>query len=52
MLFDQTTYDKLIAEVPKYKMITTSILSDRLRVSFPFFRERVRLLFRPPRPPR
>jgi hypothetical protein len=28
----QVTYDKLIAEVPKYKMITPSILSDRLRV--------------------
>jgi hypothetical protein len=28
----QGTYDKLLAEVPKYKMITTSILSDRLRV--------------------
>ena len=35
VLFDQSTYDKLIAEVPKYKMITTSILSDRLRVSLP-----------------
>ncbi len=29
----QPTYDKLIAEVPKYKMITPSVLSDRLRVS-------------------
>jgi hypothetical protein len=29
----QGTYDKLISEVPKYKMITPSILSDRLRVS-------------------
>jgi S25 ribosomal protein len=29
----QSTYDKLLAEVPKYKMITPSILSDRLRVS-------------------
>lgn len=28
----QATYDKLQSEVPKYKMITTSILSDRLRV--------------------
>jgi small subunit ribosomal protein S25e len=37
VLFDQSTYDKLIAEVPKYKMITTSILSDRLRVSSFFF---------------
>ena len=29
----QGTYDKLLSEVPKYKMITPSILSDRLRVS-------------------
>ena len=28
----QATYDKLQAEVPKYKMITPSVLSDRLRV--------------------
>jgi len=30
----QATYDKLKSEVPKYKMITTSILSDRLKVCF------------------
>jgi ribosomal protein S25 len=29
----QATYEKLHAEVPKYKMITPSVLSDRLRVS-------------------
>ena len=32
----QTTYDKLKSEVPKYKMITTSILSDRLKVQLHF----------------
>jgi hypothetical protein len=31
-LYLQATYDKLKSEVPKYKMITTSILSDRLKV--------------------
>ncbi|KAB2615092.1 40S ribosomal protein S25-like [Pyrus ussuriensis x Pyrus communis] len=31
VLFDQGTYDKLLSEVPKYKLITPSILSDRLR---------------------
>lgn len=31
----QSTYEKLLAEVPKYKMITLSILADRLRVSSP-----------------
>ncbi len=33
----QATYDKLQSEVPKYKMITTSILSDRLRVRIKSF---------------
>ena len=28
----QPTYEKLNSEVPKYKMITASVLSDRLRV--------------------
>lgn len=32
VLFDTATYDKLLSEVPKYKMITLSVLSDRLRV--------------------
>jgi ribosomal protein S25 len=34
VLFDQATYDKLITEAPKYKQITPSVLSERLRVSF------------------
>ena len=32
----QGTYEKLKSEVPKYKMITPSVLSDRLRVSLYF----------------
>jgi small subunit ribosomal protein S25e len=32
VLFDQATYDKLVSEVPKYKQITPSVLSERLRV--------------------
>lgn len=36
VLFDQGTYDKLLSEAPKFKLITPSILSDRLRVSFNF----------------
>ncbi|KAK9126371.1 hypothetical protein Scep_015217 [Stephania cephalantha] len=35
VLFDQGSYDKLLSEVPKYKLITPSILSDRLRVCIP-----------------
>lgn len=34
VLFDKAGYEKLLAEVPKYKMITPSVLSDRLRVRF------------------
>lgn len=33
MLFDKPTYEKLLNEVPKYKMITPSVLSDRLRIN-------------------
>lgn len=36
VLFDQAAYDKLLSEAPKYKLITPSILSDRLRVFFSF----------------
>ncbi|XP_013629695.1 PREDICTED: 40S ribosomal protein S25-3 isoform X1 [Brassica oleracea var. oleracea] len=32
VLFDQATYDKLLSEAPKFKLITPSILSDRLRL--------------------
>lgn len=32
MIFTQATYEKVMSEVPKYKMITPSILADRLRV--------------------
>ncbi|KAF3638766.1 40S ribosomal protein S25 [Capsicum annuum] len=31
VLFDKATYDKLLSEAPKYKLITPSVLSDRLR---------------------
>ena len=33
MLFDEDTYKKLRDDVIKYKMITPSILSDRLRIN-------------------
>merc|ERR1712168_962173 len=32
VLFDKNTYDKLYKEVPTYKLITRSIVSERLRV--------------------
>merc|ERR1712062_389726 len=32
VLFDKATYDKLLKEVPPYKLITPSIVSERLKV--------------------
>lgn len=33
VMFDAKTYEKLIAEIPKIKVITTSIVSERLKIS-------------------
>lgn len=33
ILFDKTSFEKMLTEVPKFKMITVSILSDRLRIN-------------------
>uniref|UniRef100_A0A1D1ZLL5 40S ribosomal protein S25 n=1 Tax=Anthurium amnicola TaxID=1678845 RepID=A0A1D1ZLL5_9ARAE len=33
VLFDQANYEKMLSEVPKYKQITPSVLSERLRIS-------------------
>jgi len=44
VLFEQSTYDKLLAEVPKYKMITISILVDRLRVTASLARKAIAIL--------
>ena len=33
ILFDKNSYEKMLAEAPKFKMITISILSDRLRIN-------------------
>ncbi|XP_054258195.1 40S ribosomal protein S25 [Macrosteles quadrilineatus] len=32
VLFDKPTYDKLLKEVPSYKLITPSVVSERLKV--------------------
>ena len=32
VLFDQATYDKMLKEVPTYKLITPSIVSERMKV--------------------
>ncbi|WVZ19215.1 hypothetical protein V8G54_006537 [Vigna mungo] len=44
VLFDQGTYDKLLSEAPKYKLITPSILSDRLRINGSLARKAIREL--------
>ena len=33
ILFDKASFEKMLSEVPKFKMITISILSDRLRIN-------------------
>merc|ERR1712142_361638 len=33
VLFDKATYDKLYKEVPSYKLITPSVVSDRLKIT-------------------
>merc|ERR1711917_72268 len=33
VLFDKQTYDKLYKEVPSYKLITPSVVSERLKVT-------------------
>jgi small subunit ribosomal protein S25e len=33
VVFDKPTHEKLLKEVPTYKLITTSVLVDRLRIS-------------------
>jgi small subunit ribosomal protein S25e len=32
VLFDKATYDKLIKEVPSYKLITPAVVSERLKI--------------------
>ncbi|XP_076657019.1 ribosomal protein S25 [Halictus rubicundus] len=32
VLFDKSTYDKLLVEVPQYKLVTPSIVSERLKI--------------------
>ncbi|KAG6417548.1 hypothetical protein SASPL_119731 [Salvia splendens] len=44
VLFDKATYDKLLTEAPKYKLITPSVLSDRLRISGSLARKAIREL--------
>ncbi|XP_075495546.1 small ribosomal subunit protein eS25-like [Primulina tabacum] len=44
VMFDKATYDKLLSEAPKYKLITPSVLSDRLRINGSLARKAIREL--------
>lgn len=44
VLFNKDAYNKLLNEVPKYKMITTSVLADRLNVNGSLARAAIREL--------
>jgi len=44
VLFDKATYDKLLKEVPTMKLITPSVISERLRVNGSLARKAVKEL--------
>ena len=44
VLFDKATYDKMISDVPKQKLITPSIISEKLKVNGSLARKAVKEL--------
>merc|ERR1712087_181588 len=44
VLFDKISYDKMLADVPKLKLITPSIISEKLKVNGSLARKAVREL--------
>lgn len=44
VLFDKTTYEKMLADVPKQKLITPSIISEKLKVNGSLARKAVKEL--------
>ena len=44
MLFDKATKDKLLKEVPGYKLISVSVVSDRMKISGSLARASIRYL--------
>ncbi|KAF8931502.1 40S ribosomal protein S25 [Haplosporangium bisporale] len=44
VILDKTTYDKLMKEVPTYKLISPSVLVDRLRINGSLARAAIREL--------
>jgi small subunit ribosomal protein S25e len=44
IMWDQATYDKLLKDIPTAKLITPSVVSDRLRVSLALAKQGLRHL--------
>ncbi|KAL1922988.1 40S ribosomal protein eS25 [Calcarisporiella thermophila] len=44
VVFDKTAFDKLFKEVPTYKLITSSVLTERLRINGSLARVAIREL--------
>lgn len=44
VIFDKETYDKLMKELPSYKVITPSIVADRLKVNGSLARQAIKEL--------
>merc|ERR1719343_24678 len=44
VMFDQATYDKMLKEIPKTKLITTAVVSERLKVNGSVARQAIRHL--------
>ncbi|KOO35795.1 40s ribosomal protein s25-1 [Chrysochromulina tobinii] len=45
VLFDKITYEKLFSDVPKQRLITPSIISEKLKVNGSLARKAIRELF-------
>jgi small subunit ribosomal protein S25e len=44
VMFDRATYDKMMKEIPKAKLITPSVVSERLKVNGSVARSAIRYL--------
>merc|ERR1712224_251195 len=44
VMFDQATYDKMVKEIPKAKLITPSVVSERLKVNGSVARQAIKHL--------
>ena len=44
VMFDKATYDKMMKEIPKAKLITPSVVSERLKVNGSVARQAIRHL--------